>query len=70
MPATPVGEGFVQSLGRPGGNVTGLSLCLLETTGKRLELVNELDRDSTPVAVVSGPINRMSWRAAENMARE
>ena len=34
----PVASGTVQSLARPGGNITGLSLQLLETTGKRLEL--------------------------------
>src|SRR6266850_1899213 len=32
----PVRQGFVQSLARPGGNFTGLSLQFLETTGKRL----------------------------------
>jgi putative tryptophan/tyrosine transport system substrate-binding protein len=31
----PVGSGFVESLARPGGNVTGLSLQLTEITGKR-----------------------------------
>jgi putative ABC transport system substrate-binding protein len=40
----PVGQGFAQSLGRPGGNFTGLSLQLTETTGKRLELLKELSR--------------------------
>jgi putative ABC transport system substrate-binding protein len=35
----PVGSGYVQSLGRPGGNVTGLSLQSVETTGKRLEMI-------------------------------
>jgi putative ABC transport system substrate-binding protein len=38
----PVGTGLVQSLARPGGNVTGLSLQLTETIGKRLELLREL----------------------------
>ena len=32
----PVGQGFVQSLARPGGNITGLSLQSLDTVGKRL----------------------------------
>jgi hypothetical protein len=34
--AAPVSQGLVQSLARPGGNFTGLSLQLTETTGKRL----------------------------------
>jgi putative tryptophan/tyrosine transport system substrate-binding protein len=38
----PVGAGLVASLGRPGGNVTGLSLQQVETVGKRLELLREV----------------------------
>ena len=38
----PVAQGLVQSLGRPGGNFTGLSFQSVETTGKRLELLKEL----------------------------
>src|SRR5258708_8482337 len=35
--ADPVGNGLVESLPRPGGNVTGLSRQLTDSTGKRLE---------------------------------
>jgi putative ABC transport system substrate-binding protein len=38
----PVGNGLVASLARPGGNVTGLSLQLTDTVGKRLGLLREL----------------------------
>src|SRR5437870_1303721 len=38
----PVGTGLVASLARPGGNVTGLSIQLTETAGKRLELLREV----------------------------
>ena len=38
----PVGSGFVASLARPGGNVTGLSSLALEIGGKQLELLNEI----------------------------
>jgi putative tryptophan/tyrosine transport system substrate-binding protein len=48
----PVGEGLVQSLRRPGGNVTGLSLQNVETTGKRLEMLKELVPGEAPVAVI------------------
>jgi putative ABC transport system substrate-binding protein len=37
----PVGTGLVASLARPGGNVTGLSVQLTESLGKRLELLRE-----------------------------
>jgi ABC-type uncharacterized transport system substrate-binding protein len=38
----PVGNGFVASLARPGGNITGLSNFNRELSGKRLELLNEV----------------------------
>jgi putative ABC transport system substrate-binding protein len=38
----PVGAGLVASLARPGGNVTGLSMQLPETAGKRLEVLREV----------------------------
>ena len=38
----PVGSGFVASLARPGGNITGLSALAPELTGKRLELLKEI----------------------------
>src|SRR4029453_6294710 len=38
----PVGSGFVASLARPGGNVTGLSTLSPEISGKQLELLKEI----------------------------
>ena len=38
----PLGTGLIESLARPGGNVTGLSLQQPDTTGKRLELLREI----------------------------
>jgi putative ABC transport system substrate-binding protein len=38
----PLGTGLVESLARPGGNVTGLSLQQPDATGKRLELLREI----------------------------
>jgi putative ABC transport system substrate-binding protein len=38
----PVGSGFVDSLSRPGGNVTGLSLQSTDLAGKRIELLREV----------------------------
>ena len=37
----PVGSGFIASLARPGGNITGLSTLAPELSGKRLELLKE-----------------------------
>jgi putative ABC transport system substrate-binding protein len=38
----PIGNGFVASLARPGGNITGLSNLNRELSGKRLELLKEV----------------------------
>jgi len=48
----PVGSGFVASLARPGGNITGLSTLSPELTGKRLELLKEIIPKLTRVAVL------------------
>ena len=65
----PVGQGLVQSLARPGGNVTGLSLQSTETIGKRLELLKELVPSSAPVAVLWYRADPQDWQAAEAAAR-
>jgi putative ABC transport system substrate-binding protein len=65
----PVALGYVQSLGRPGGNFTGLSLQALETTGKRLELLRVLVPGNQPIAVVWDRPGVAYWHAAESAAR-
>jgi putative ABC transport system substrate-binding protein len=47
----PVGNGFVASLARPGGNITGLSNLGPELSGKRLELLKEVVPKLTRVAL-------------------
>jgi putative tryptophan/tyrosine transport system substrate-binding protein len=47
----PVGNGFVASLARPGGNITGLSTLSPELSGKRLELLKEIVPRLSRVAV-------------------
>jgi ABC-type uncharacterized transport system substrate-binding protein len=47
----PVGSGFVASLARPGGNITGLSTLSPEISGKRLELLKEIVPKLSRVAV-------------------
>src|SRR5207244_1617534 len=41
----PVAAGFVESLARPGGNITGLSILGLQTSGKRIDLLKQLVPD-------------------------
>jgi len=52
MDTDPVGMGFVTSLARPGGNITGLSTLLPEIGGKRLELLKEIIPKLSRVAVL------------------
>jgi putative ABC transport system substrate-binding protein len=47
----PVGSGFVASLARPGGNITGLSSFSPELSGKRLELLKEIVPKLSRIAV-------------------
>jgi len=51
----PVEAGFVESLARPGGNVTGLALLVNELAGKRLELLKEAVPKLAGVAVLHDP---------------
>jgi putative ABC transport system substrate-binding protein len=48
----PVGSGFVASLARPSGNITGLSSLAPEMSGKRLELLKEIIPKLSRVAVL------------------
>src|SRR5262245_40142867 len=47
----PVASGFVASLARPGGNITGLSTLSPELSGKRLEILKEVVPKLSRVAV-------------------
>jgi putative tryptophan/tyrosine transport system substrate-binding protein len=53
----PVGSGFVASLARPGGNITGLSSFSAELNGKRLELLKETIPRLSRVAVFGTSTN-------------
>jgi putative tryptophan/tyrosine transport system substrate-binding protein len=53
--ADPVGSGFVASLPRPGGNVTGFTLTEPTITGKWLELLKEIAPRVTRVAMLFNP---------------
>jgi putative ABC transport system substrate-binding protein len=51
----PVANGFVVSLARPGGNITGLSNFAPELSGKRLEILREVVPKLSRVAVLGSP---------------
>ena len=53
----PVGNGFVVSLARPGGNITGLATLSSELSGKRLELLKEIVPKLNRVAVLGTSTN-------------
>ncbi len=64
----PVAQGLVNSLGRPGGNITGLTLQSVDTVGKRLELLGELVRPAGPIAVLWDRYSLAHWQQAQSAA--
>src|SRR5207247_6648870 len=56
----PVASGLVESLARPGGNITGLSQMNPDLAGKRLELLKEIVPKLSRVAVLWNPQDQMS----------
>src|SRR4029077_15211484 len=58
----PVAAGYVQSLARPGGNITGLTNLGRELGGKRLELLKEAVPKAARVAVLYDPATPASVR--------
>lgn len=64
----PVGSGFIASLAKPGGNITGLSSLAPELSGKRLEVLKETLNKVSRVAVLGNstePANTQSLREVE-----
>ena len=67
----PLATGFVTNLARPGGNVTGISLNLVELTQKRLAILKEAVPRAKRIAVIMNPddpVIPMQWREAEAAA--
>ena len=58
----PVARGFATSLARPGGNMTGVSLLVIELIPKRLELVHDLVPNATLIAGLINPKNSNAGR--------
>jgi putative tryptophan/tyrosine transport system substrate-binding protein len=61
--ADPIGNGLVENLARPGGNITGLSLMLTDVAGKRFALLKEMVPNLSRVAVLLNPGEAVSPRA-------
>jgi putative ABC transport system substrate-binding protein len=51
----PVGMGLIESLARPGGNITGTSLMAIDLSGKRLELLKQAVPNLSRVALLTDP---------------
>jgi putative tryptophan/tyrosine transport system substrate-binding protein len=62
----PVKIGLVDSLSRPGGNVTGVTLFYVEIEAKRLEFLRELVPNAEVIALLVNPKNK----EAENQIKE
>jgi putative ABC transport system substrate-binding protein len=68
----PVGAGVVESLARPGGNATGLSLQATDAAGKRLELLRDVVPGLRRLAIMANsgnPSAALEMREAEATAR-
>jgi len=63
----PVGNKFVASLARPGGNITGLSVLAPELNGKRLELLKEIVPKLSRVAVLGTSTNATTAQVLREM---
>ncbi len=70
--ADPIGSGHVASLARPGGNITGFTIMMSETTAKGLEILKEVVPGLSRVAVLwdpATPSHRPGLNAIEVMAQ-
>jgi putative tryptophan/tyrosine transport system substrate-binding protein len=68
----PVAAGLVDSLARPGGNVTGFSIVATDLSGRRLQLLKEIVPGLSSVAVMSNlanPQSQMELRETQSAAR-
>ena len=72
LSSDPVGAGFVASLARPGGNITGLSNISPELSGKRVELLREAVPGLSRLALLWNPEVRgavLDYKEAASAAR-
>jgi putative tryptophan/tyrosine transport system substrate-binding protein len=67
--ADPVGSGFVASLARPGGNITGLSSLAPDISGKQLGILKEIIPKLSRVAVLGNSGEQGNAQALKEMER-
>jgi putative ABC transport system substrate-binding protein len=71
--ADPVAAGLIDSLARPGGNITGVTNIVAVLAGKRLELLKETVPKLSRVAVLwnpQDPSSALQWKESQLPARE
>jgi len=64
----PIARGYIASLAKPGGNVTGVFLRQIELTSKRMQLLKDALPSVTRVAVFWDAISADQWRETERTA--
>jgi len=67
--ADPLGSKFVQTLARPGGNITGVSSISTDLSGKVLSLLKEILPKATRIGVLRNPANPVTRRHLQNARR-
>lgn len=72
LSADPVGSGFITSLARPGGNITGVSMMMPALAGKRLEMLREIAPSLKQVAFLGyggDPAHKIFLAEAQSAAK-
>jgi putative tryptophan/tyrosine transport system substrate-binding protein len=70
LESDPVAKGYVQSVGRPGGNITGMFLDIPELSGKQLGLLKEIVPRLSRIAIFGIPgLNAPQFAAMKTAAR-
>lgn len=67
--ADPLGSKFVQTLARPGGNITGVSSISTDLSGKLLSLLKEIVPNATRFGVLRNPANPVTKRHLQSAQR-
>jgi ABC-type uncharacterized transport system substrate-binding protein len=70
LESDPVAKGYVKSLARPGGNITGMFLDIPELSGKQLGLLKEIVPRLSRIAIIGVPgLNASQFAATETAVR-
>lgn len=64
----PLGMGAIETLARPGGNVTGLSAFVTELSGKRIELLKQAFASISRVGFLQNPVAAPQWEQVKAVA--